>query len=147
MLTAAAKPLPTRTPRCTGWRRQSLPGIDVLLGIWCADMAGVKLNDQLLSVPVFMVRQNAARAAADQPHDESMELQWPTPAERGQEVCRSSALLIRIMFRSNWAQETNKYCLICCVYYLHLDFDFTIPSRKVETWQLRLHSFFFRVEK
>ncbi|XP_066348009.1 actin-binding protein wsp1-like [Miscanthus floridulus] len=45
-------------------------------------MAGVKLNDQLLSVPVFMVRQNAARAAADQPHDEPMELQWPTPAER-----------------------------------------------------------------
>ena len=81
MLTAAAKPLPTRTPRCTGWRRQSLPGITVLLGIWCADMAGVKINGQLLSVPVFMVWQNAARAAADQPHDESMELHWPTPDE------------------------------------------------------------------
>ena len=104
MLTAAAKPLTTRTPRCTGWRRQSLPGITVLLGIWCADMAGVKINGQLISVPVFMVWQNAARAAADQPHDESMELQWPTPAERARRYVGDCPLMKLSFAHSNYVQ-------------------------------------------
>ena len=44
---------------------------------------------------------------------------------------------MKLSFHSNYVQ----------IEYLRLDIDFTIPSREVQTWLLRLHSFFSRVEK
>lgn len=58
---------------------------------------------------------------------------------------QEAGLLIRILFRSNW--EDKQMLPDFCVYYLCLDFDFTIPSHEVQTWLLRLRSLFFRVEK
>ena len=41
---------------------------------------------------------------------------------------------MKLSFHSNYVQ----------IEYLRLDIDFTIPSREVQTWLLRLHSFFFQ---
>jgi hypothetical protein len=127
MLTAAAKSLPTRTPCCTGWRRQSLPGITVLLGICCGDIAGVNLNGQQLSVHLFMHGPAKCRRCCCWMLINLMTSPWSSSAGSngpGGKLSFAHSKYVEIELSTRDEHMLADFLR----YYLRLDFDFTIPS-------------------